>query len=58
MQRNKMLMILAWAFSAAAIAAAIHNAVSGTGSTICAVLITASLFLQYFYVQTLKHNKH
>jgi chaperone required for assembly of F1-ATPase len=53
-----MLMILAWAFSAAAIAAAIHNAVSGTGSTICAVLITASLFLQYFYVQTLKHNKH
>jgi hypothetical protein len=57
MQRSKALMILAWAFSAAAVAAAIHNAVTGTGSMECAVLITASLALQYLYVRSLKQNR-
>ncbi|WP_411678236.1 hypothetical protein [Caproicibacter sp.] len=57
MQRNRAIMILAWAFSAAAVAAAIHNAVTGTGSTECAVLITASLILQFLYARSLKQNK-
>lgn len=58
MQRNRVLMVLAWAFSAAAIAAAIRNAVTGTGSRGCAVLLTVSLILQFFYVRSLKQNKY
>lgn len=59
MQRNRALMVLAWAFSAAAVAAAIHNAVTGTGARECTVLLTASLILQFLYVRNLKQqNKH
>lgn len=59
MQRSKALMILAWAFSAAAVAAAIHNAVTGTGAKECAVLLTAALVLQLLYARNLKQiNKH
>ncbi|WP_326975085.1 hypothetical protein [Caproicibacter sp. BJN0012] len=58
MQRNRALMVLAWAFSAAAVAAAIHNAVTGTGARECAELLTASLILQFFYVRSLKQNKY
>ena len=54
MQQNRAIMILAWAFSAAAVAAAIHNAVTGTGAVECAVLMTAALVLQFIYARNRK----
>lgn len=57
MNRKKALMILAWAFSAAAVAAAIHNAITGTGSQECAVLITGALILQLLYAKGMKQPK-
>lgn len=54
MRSDRAILILAWAFSAAAIAAAIHNAVTGTGARECAVLMTAALVLQLVYARSLR----
>jgi hypothetical protein len=56
MQKKRVTMIVAWAFSLAAIVAAIRNAVTGTGARECAVLFTAALAFQYLYAKGLKEN--
>ncbi|MFU0832582.1 MAG: hypothetical protein ACFWUC_06520 [Oscillospiraceae bacterium] len=45
MSRAKTLKVLAWVFSAAAIVAAIYNAVSGKGGKECVALITFALLV-------------
>lgn len=57
MSRERLLKVLAWAFSAAAIVAAIYNAATGKGGKECAALITFALLLQFFYGKELQLNR-
>lgn len=57
MRRSRVLMIVTWLFSIAAIAAAVYNFVTGAGFKECAALITMALVLQYFYAKDLKADQ-
>lgn len=57
MDRKKMLGIVAWAFTAAAIAAAVYASVSHRGSAFAALLMTFALLLQYAYGREMKNKE-
>lgn len=54
MKINKSGYIMAWAFTLAALGAGIYNAATGKGGTLCALLLTFALILQFSYGRSVK----
>lgn len=57
MTHEKVLEILAWLFTISAIVSIIHANCSGSGISLCALLLTLSLIFQTAYAKEIKKNE-